>query len=365
MHIMASKTFNVGVVGYGLAAKVFHIPFILKTPQFNLYSIVQRNPTIGDSAPDDYPNLRHYRDFKDLLADTNVDVVVVTTPPNHHFTMTKDALEAGKHVLTEKPFVPTAREADELDAVAKKTGRLLCIYQNRRWDSDFLILKHLLSRGDLGRIVEFNTHYDRYQASPSGGWRAGLGIVDGGSVLYDLGPHLIDQVYTLFGMPKSVHGRLISQRDGALDLHTPDNFYAQLVYPNGMLVHIRVSSLSAEVDQPRYWVRGTQGSFHKKRVDPQEDQLKDGMTSADPGFGTESPGNFHLVVVGDDGKLKEVSIPDLVPETYQALYNKFGRAVESGKEEEVPVKASQARDVLMIIEAIQESARTGKDVFIS
>ncbi|KAL3441610.1 hypothetical protein BJX65DRAFT_313612 [Aspergillus insuetus] len=361
---MASKTFNVGVVGYGLAAKVFHIPFILRTPGFSLYSIVQRSPKAGDSAPEDYPDLAHYRDFKDLLADTKVDVVVVTAPPNHHFHMTKAALEAGKHVLTEKPFVPTAKEADELDAVAKKAQRLLCVYQNRRWDSDFLILKHLISNDTLGRILEFNTHFDRYVTTASGGWRKDLAISDGGSVLYDLGPHLIDQAYTLFGLPHSVNGRLISQRNGELDLLAPDCIYAQLMYRNGLLVHIRASSLSAEIAQTRYWVRGSKGSLHKRNVDPQEDQLKAGMTSGDPGFGAENPDDFELVVASDQGKLEKASIPDLVPETYQAIYTKFAEAVKSGRQSEVPVQPSEAADVLRIIEAVQESARTGKDVVL-
>ncbi|KAH7010496.1 putative NAD binding Rossmann fold oxidoreductase [Ilyonectria destructans] len=362
---MAGNVFNVAVVGYGLSAKIFHIPFIKRTPQFKLHSIVQRTPKQGDSAPEDYPDLKHFRDFKDVLADSEVDVVVITTPPNFHFEMTKAVLESGKHVLTEKPFVPTASEANELAAIAKKNQRLICVYQNRRWDSDFLTLKHLISEGTIGRIVEFNTHFDRYRADAPTTWKGSLDVSGGGSVLYDLGTHLIDQVYTLFGLPQSVHGRLLSQREGRLDLTTPDSLSIELTYPNGMLVHVRVSVLSAETTQTRYWIRGSKGSFFKQQLDTQEDQLKAGMTPGDPKFGEENPDNYRLTLVGSDGKIQDQPVPRLVPETYQAFYNKFGQAVESGKEEDIPVKAVEARDVLRVIEAVMESAKTGKDVVLS
>ncbi|OAR00965.1 hypothetical protein LLEC1_04323 [Akanthomyces lecanii] len=249
---MASKSFNVGVIGYGMSAKIFHIPFIATTPQFKLHAIVQRSPKDGNSAPADHPEAKHYTDVQDLLADAAVDVVVVTTPPDNHFALTKAALEAGKHVLTEKPFVPTSAEADQLIAVARAHGRLICVYQNRRWDSDFLT--------------------------------------------------------------------------------------------------------------PRFWVRGLKGSFHKVGLDPQEDQLKAGVKPTAEGFGKDKPESMRLSVVDAQGKSSLIAVPDLKPETYTTFYNAFGRAVETGKEEDVPVKPTEARDVLRIIEAIQESAKSGKDV---
>ncbi|KAF7560799.1 hypothetical protein G7046_g3351 [Stylonectria norvegica] len=358
---MAGKTFNVGVVGYGLSAKVFHIPFIKTTPQFKLYSIVQRTPKEGNSAPADYPDLKHYTDAKELLADPNVDVIVVSTPPNNHFELTKAALESGKHVLVEKPFVPTAAEAEELIAIAKKAGKLICVYQNRRWDSDFLTVKHLISQGTLGRVHEFNSHFDRYRAEASQNWKSQLELAQGGSVLYDLGTHLIDQAYVLFGLPKSVRGRLLNQRAGKVDLKTPDSLSIDLAYENGLQVRASVSILSAETTQPRFWVRGTKGSFHKLELDLQEPQLKAGMKPTDAGFGKDDPKHLRLVLVGDDGKIEEHPAPDLKPETYSKFYALFGKAVESGKEEDVPVKASEARDVLRVLEGALDSAKTGKD----
>ncbi|KAH8893549.1 oxidoreductase family protein [Thozetella sp. PMI_491] len=358
---MGSKIFNVGVVGYGLSAKIFHIPFIRHTPQFRLHAIVQRTPREGDSAPQDYPDLKHFRSFDELVEDPGVDVVVITTLPDQHFAMTKAALEAGKHVMTEKPFVPSVNEADQLIAIAKAQGRLLCVYQNRRWDSDFLTLRRLVSQGTLGYIYEFNSHFDRYRSEASANWKGTLSIANGGSVLYDLGTHLIDQAYILFGLPKSVHGRLLSQRRGQVDLTTPDSMSVELTYPDGRLVNIRAGVLSAETEQVRYWIRGSQGSLHKHHLDPQEDQLKAGMPITDPAFGQENPAHFRLILAEND-KVAEQPTPEIIVETYQTIYNEFGCAVESGKEEHVPVKASEARDVLRVIEAVVESAKTGRDV---
>lgn len=345
-----------------MSAKVFHIPFIATTPQFKLHSIVQRSPKEGNSAPADHPDIKHYTDVKDLLADSNVDVVVVTTPPDNHFELTKAVLESGKHVLTEKPFVPTSAEADKLIEIAKANNRLICVYQNRRWDSDFLMVKHLISQNTLGRVVEYNTHFDRFKAVAATNWKGELGIPHGGSALFDLGTHLIDQTYILFGMPQAVHGRLLSQREGKPDFFNPDAVSAELTYPDGKLAYIRISQQSAEVTQPRFWVRGTNGSFHKVGLDPQEDQLKAGVKPTAEGFGKDPASSMRLNVIDAEGKAQEATVPDLQPETYMTFYNAFGKAVESGKEEDVPVKASEARDVLRIIEAVQESAKTGKDV---
>lgn len=362
---MASKTFNVGVVGYGLSAKVFHIPFITTTPNLTLHSIVQRSPQPGNSAPADHPSAKHYTSSDSLIADPEVDVIVITTPPDTHFALTKASLEAGKHVLTEKPFVPTAAEANALAALAKQKGKLICVYQNRRWDADFLLLKHIIEQGTLGRVIEYNTHFDRYRAAAPTNWKGELGISAGGSALFDLGAHLIDQAYVLFGLPQAVHGRLLSQREGRPETENPDAVAAELSYPNGLLVNVRISALSAETLQPRFWVRGNKGSFHKFGLDPQEDQLKAGVKPTDAGYGVESTATSKLIVVDDKDKAREEKVPQLEPETYRTFYARFANALVSGKAEDVPVKAEEARDVLRIIEAVVESAKTGKDVILA
>ena len=348
-----------------MSAKIFHIPFIKITPQFKLHSIVQRSPKDDNSAPNDYPDLKHCTDAQNMLSDPEVDVIVITTPPDTHFQLTKSALEAGKHVLTEKPFVPSSEEANQLIAIAKKHNRLICVYQNRRWDTDFLTVQHLLKEQRLGRIFEFNTHFDRYKAEAPTTWKGELPLESGGSPLYDLGTHLIDQAYALFGMPDAVRGRLLAQRRGEVDLSRPDAVNAELIYPTGLIVKVSISAMSVEASQPRFWIRGTKGSLTKKGLDPQEDQLKAGMKPTDAGFGKDEEKTMWMSVLdgeGGSGKMKGVEAPEVEPAKYTTLYARFGEAVEKGEEERVPVKASEARDVLRIIEGITESAKGGADV---
>ncbi|VUC24569.1 unnamed protein product [Clonostachys rosea] len=362
---MAARAFNVGIVGYGSSAKIFHIPFLTQLPQFKLYGIVQRLPKPGNSAPADYPDIKHYTNYKDLIADPAVDLVVVGTPPDNHFELTKASLEAGKHVLTEKPFVPTSAAADELISIAKAQNRLLCVYQNRRWDSDFLTIKNLVAKGTLGRILQYDSHFARYNPEAPSNWSAGLQIEKGGSMVFDLGSHLIDQAYVLFGMPQTVHGRLLSQRNGGFDFQTPDSIAVELTYPDGLLVNIRTSVLSAEVVQPRFWVRGTKGSFQKWTLDPQEDQLIAGMKATDPGFGRDDSKNLRLTLVGEDNVPREAPAPGNEPVTYKAFYMELAKALASGEDKDVPVRATQARDVLRLIEAVIESAKMNRDVVIA
>lgn len=184
-----------------LSAKIFHIPFVAATRRLRLHSIVQRKPSEGNSAPDDHPELKHYTSFDQAIQDPDVDIIVLSTPPNTHFDQTKRAIQAGKHVLAEKPFVPTSAEAEELVRLAKEKGKLLCVYQNRRWDADFLTVQHLLQEGKLGRIYEFETHFDRYRPDGPRSWKSTLTMADGNGAIYDLGTHLLDQVYVLFGKP--------------------------------------------------------------------------------------------------------------------------------------------------------------------
>ncbi|KAI1437392.1 hypothetical protein GGR50DRAFT_644770 [Xylaria sp. CBS 124048] len=363
------KTFNVGVVGYGMSAKIFHIPFIITTPSFNLHSILQRNPTPTSSAPVDHPSAKHFTSLEPFLADPDLDVVVLTTTPETHFPFTHQALSASKHVLVEKPFVATASEADSLARLAKSKNLLLCIYQNRRWDSDFLTVRQLLSAGTLGRIYEFETHFDRYRADAPTTWKGRLPMSQGGSALYDLGTHLVDQAYVLFGTPTSVFAKLTSQREARVlspedPSVEPDSVNMQLFYPDGLIVHVRIGVLSAETRQPRFWIRGSKGSYHKDGLDTQEDQLKAGMKTSDSQFGKD-PEAFHgrLVRVGEGEKMNEEAWPNVEPVTYSKIYELFGEALRGNGP--VPVPATEARDVLRILEAARESSLTRREVELS
>ncbi|RWA09229.1 hypothetical protein EKO27_g5880 [Xylaria grammica] len=360
------KIFNVGVIGYGMSAKIFHIPFITTTPAFKLHSILQRSPKPESSAPQDYPNLNHFTSVEPFLADAALDVVVLSTTPETHFPLAYKSLNAGKHVFVEKPFVPSSAEATQLIRLAEEQNLQICVYQNRRWDSDFLTVRKLLSEGTLGRVYEFETHFDRYRLEKPTSWKGELSISRGGSALYDLGTHLVDQVYVLFGKPSGVFAKLVTQRDGRVlskadPTVEPDGVNMQLFYASGLIVHVRIGVLSAETRQPRFWVRGSKGSYHKAGLDPQEDQLKAGMKTSDAQFGRDTE-EWHgrLVTVAENGEAREEVWPNVEPVTYRGIYEQFGEALK-GKGP-VPVPASEARDVLRILEAAKESSMTGREV---
>jgi predicted dehydrogenase len=344
-----------------MSAKVFHIPLILVTPTFTLHSIVQRTPKPNDDASKDHPSVKIYHSADEMFADPSIDIIIVTTTPDTHFSFTKSALEAGKHVLVEKPFVPASAEAQQLIDISTKTGKLICVYQNRRWDTDFLTVRKLMSDGKLGRVVEFETHFDRYKPVRPETWKGQLTMDHAGGVIYDLGTHLIDQAYVLFGLPKSVTAVFSNQRnDGEAE---PDSITVLLDYgAAGPLVTAKAGVVCIETEQLRYWVRGTEGSFKKFHLDCQEDQLKAGLKPGNDGFGVESESLSGKLVVLEDGKPKQSIYKNIQPETYAKLYEGFSKAIEGGGEKEIPVKASEARDVLKIIEAARESAKGGKSV---
>ncbi|KAI9661744.1 MAG: hypothetical protein M1821_008983 [Bathelium mastoideum] len=358
-----AKTYNVGVIGYGKAAKVFHIPLIAVTSSLKLHTVVQRTPTASDSAAKDHPGVKVVSSADALFSDPDVDIVVVTSTPETHFAFTKGALEAGKHVLVEKPFVPTAAEAQQLLDLSQRSKRLLCVYQNRRWDTDFLTFRKLQRDATLGRIVEFETHFDRYRADRPDTWTGQLGMDRAGGVVYDLGAHLIDQVVVAFGMPREVTGTFANQRG---DAGEPDSLTALLKYDgendSGLLATVKAAVISPETSQLRYWVRGTKGSFKKHHLDVQEDQLKAGLKPGDKDYGVERDSMSGQLVVMEGDTPKESIVKNVEPETYAALYQQFVQAIDQGDPEIVPVKASEARDVLTIIEAIRESARTKRTI---
>ena len=243
--------------------QVFHIPLISVVLELKLYAIVQRTPKPNDDAGKDHPGTKSYRSSEEMVADPDIEVVVITTAPTSHFELGRLALEHGKHVVVEKPFTPSSKEASELIAIAKKRNRLLTVYQNRRWDSDFLTLSKLLEQGALGRVVEFETHYDRYRPEapdPTSTWKAKF--LPGGGAAYDLGTHLIDQAVVSFGLPDKITGFVGSQRE-----HNPgeveDSCTILLHYGSGLLATVKAAVVSPEEKQLRYWVRGTKGSYKK------------------------------------------------------------------------------------------------------
>ncbi|HEX8472158.1 MAG TPA: Gfo/Idh/MocA family oxidoreductase, partial [Brevundimonas sp.] len=256
---------NVALVGYGFAGKTFHSPLISACPDLQLHTVVSTRP---DDVLADWPDAQVVHDLPTALADLEIDLVVIATPDALHAEQAEAALTAGKAVVVDKPFALSLADARRVVALAEERNLFLSVFQNRRWDADFLALKAEIASGRLGRIVTYESHFDRYRPVVRDRWREG----PGGGVWQDLGPHLIDQALVLFGRPLGITCDLAIQRDGGL---APDWAHAVLRYQ-----HIRVvlnAAMLIAAPDVRFAVHGTKGSWLTSGLDPQEDQLKSGM----------------------------------------------------------------------------------------
>jgi scyllo-inositol 2-dehydrogenase (NADP+) len=269
---MADREIGVGVIGFGLGGSVFHAPFVSAVPGLRLVSIMQRT---GDAAAKAYPAAKIARSLDEVLADKSIELVVVSTPNETHFVLARRVLEAGKHVVIDKPFAPTAAEALELGRIARAKGLLAIPFHNRRWDGDFLTVKKLLQQAAVGRLVTFESHFDRFRPVPrENTWKEAENPANG--MLFDLGPHLVDQALALFGAPAAITASVRSDRDQTA---IEDAFDITLHYPEanekGLLAHCRTSYLAC-INAPRFLLHGTKGSFIKFGLDPQEPTLVGG-----------------------------------------------------------------------------------------
>ncbi len=276
---MADREIDVGIVGFGLGGRVFHAPFVNAVNGLRLAAIVQRK---GDGAAKAYPGAQVVRSLDELLANQAIGLIVVTTPSATHFELAKQVLEAGKHVVIDKPFTATSEQALELDRLAKSKGLMAVPFHNRRWDGDFLTVKKLIAEKALGRLVTFESHFDRFRPVPRDGrWQETSNPANG--MLFDLGPHLVDQALALFGPPDSITASVRLDRD---ETAIEDAFDITLSYrgANGktMLAHCRTSYLACE-NAPRFLLHGTRGSFRKWGLDPQEAALVGGAQVPDQG----------------------------------------------------------------------------------
>ena len=248
------REIGVGVIGFGLACKVFHAPFVSAVPGLKLEGIVQRK---GDEAAKEYPAAKIWRSVEELLAEPAVELVVVATPNETHYALAKQALEAGKHVVIDKPFAASTAEARELIELAAAKGVVLAPFHNRRWDGDFLTVRRLVEDKTLGRLVSFEARWDRYRPLPrENTWKEAGNAANG--MLFDLGPHLVDQCLALFGEPLTVTASVRADRDGT---EIEDAFDIALGY-DGMIAWCRSSMLACDAS-PRFLLHGTAGSFKK------------------------------------------------------------------------------------------------------
>ena len=338
------KKITVGIASFGMSGKVFHAPLLAHHAQYRLKRIVEHSR--NEAAPL-YPAVHVTRSFEDLLADDEVELIVVNTPDPTHFVYAQKALEAGKHVVVEKPFCQSVRQGEELIALAKTKGVVLTVFQNRRWDSDFLTVRKILAEELLGRLVDYEAHFDRYKNSVAlESWKEQASA--GTGVLFNLGSHMIDQALVLFGMPEAVTGELRVVRPGG---EVADWYDLRMHYP-----HVRVnlkSSMLVREPGPRYLLHGTEGSFLKWGLDTQEDALKAGKIPGEPGWGSEPEKLWGILHTNNGGAPVKKSY-ESVPGNYAAFYDDVASAIRRGTPLAVP--AEQALDVIRIIEAVRSSS---------
>lgn len=337
---------RVALAGYGLAGRVFHAPLIQAVEGFELATVVSGDPA---KVHADLPGITVVADLDSALRDPSIALVVVATPDHVHSAQAMSAIAAGKHVVVDKPLAPTLAEAQRIADHAAASGKLLTVFHNRRWDADFLTLRRLIEEGQLGEIIQFESHFDRFRPVIGERWKDRR---DGG-VWQDLGPHLVDQVLCLFGMPESVIADI-----GTLKFGNPaaDHAHVILRYPN--MRAILHTSQSIPAHSLRFAVHGTKGSFIKHGLDPQEDQSKAGLTPADPVFGLDPVEGLLSCVEGS-----EVGPPLGVPGErgdYTAFYRAMHRAIVAGCD--LPVSVCDALKVMEVIAAAQTSQTSGAAV---
>ena len=341
---------NTAIVGFGLSGKVFYAPFVERHPGFKLTKVVERN---SDHAKEVYPEVEIVRDFNEILEDKDIELVVICTPNIYHYPMVKACLEAGKHIVVEKPFMPTSREADEIIQLAEAKDRKIFVYQNRRWDGDFLTIKKLLDSGMLGDIQYYEAHFDRYSPERKrAAWRDEE--QPGSGILYDLGAHLIDQVLCLFGSPETIKADIQSQRENSL---VDDYFEVTLSYPE----HKAVVTAGMLVKEPelRYVINGSCGTFVKYGIDPQESLLKKGNIPEGEEWGTENFENWGLTSFVANQLHFDGAI-ETEPGYYMGFYNNVADVLREDAEQEVTAK--EGRDVIRVIELAFESSRKKEEV---
>lgn len=336
---------EVGLIGFGLAGRAFHAPVIRAVPGLHLAAILQRS---GNEAAEKYPDVRIARSLDELLAMKEIRLVVIATPNDTHYPFARQCLEAGRDVVVDKPFTTTLEEAVSLVELAKKSGRLLTVYQNRRYDGDFQAILKLVMDGTLGRIVRFETTYDRYrpQLKP-GAWRETRR--PGSGILFDIAPHLIDHALMLFGLPEAITADVRIERENAV---ADDAFDITLHYPKSLRAVLR-SSILAAAPRPRFVLLGAQGSFFKQSFDPQEMNLRRGFIPTDSPWGAEPEENWGVLTVPSGDTFTERRIPSAACD-YRDYYANVRDAILGNAK--LAVTPEWSLDVMRLILQARESS---------
>ncbi|WP_221355791.1 Gfo/Idh/MocA family oxidoreductase [Streptomyces beigongshangae] len=347
--------FRVGLVGYGLAGSVFHAPLIAATEGLVLDTVVTGNPDRRRQAEDEFPDVRFATDPDELWRRAGeLDLIVIASPNKTHVPIARAALEAGLPVVVDKPIAGTAAEARELAALAEERGLLLSVFQNRRWDNDFLTLRKLIAEGGLGDVHRFESRFERWRPQLKGGWRESGDPAEIGGLLYDLGSHVVDQALVLFGPAATVYAESVVRRPGA---EADDDTFIAITHTNGVRSHLYASATTAQLG-PRFRVLGSEAGYVKYGLDPQEAALRDGARPAAGGdekeWGVEPEELWGRVGSGESPLTGGGTPVPTVPGAYPAYYAAVAEALRGTGEN--PVTALEAAAALDVLEAAHRSA---------
>ena len=333
-----------GLIGFGLAGKVFHAPFLAANPDFSLALIATGNPDRRDRAAALHPGARVVATPEDLLAAADdLDLVIVATPPASHAGLADAALDAGLAVVIDKPFAVTSAAARALIGKAERMRLPLTVFQNRRWDADFLTLRKLIDAGALGDVRRFESRFEVWKPVQTKVWKAEATVADGGGILFDLGAHLIDQALQLFGPVESLVAEVETRRPGA---GAEDDSFVALQHVSGVRSHLWMNSLAAQAG-PRFRVLGSESGYTKWGLDGQEAALAGGALPTDADYGVEPESSWGSL--GIDGSLRPVPAER---GSYDAFYAGLADAILRGTD--LPV---DPRDSLRVIEIIEQIHR--------
>lgn len=329
------------IIGFGLGGRVFHAPFIATNPRYSLDVIVTSNEDRIKQVAAQYPDARVIRTVEELwrMAD-QLDLIVVTTPPASHAPLAEAALRAGVAVVVDKPFVVDSRDGEQLVELARTEGQLITVFQNSRWDGGFLTIRKLLGEGALGTVRRFESRMEAYKPFVTKPWKASTPSRNGGGILFDLGPHVIDQALQLFGDAELVHVELAAHRE---ENGPDDDVFVALHHHSGVISHLWMNTLAPQA-APRYRVTGSKSAYTKWSVDVQEAAVDAGMLPTDPGYGVED--NLAWGLLGFDHEATRVRTEN---GAYPVFYELMAAAILDGAE--VPVDPSDSLRVQRIIEA--------------
>jgi len=342
MAMNSGKSIGVGLIGYGFAGKTFHAPLIRSVDGLALQAIASSD---AGKVKKDFPGMTIFADPKQMISSDGIDLVVIATPNDSHAPLARLALEAGRDVVIDKPFALDMAEARELTALAERQSRLLSVFHNRRWDSDFLAAKFGVESGVLGKVTHFESHIDRFRPEVRDRWRERSG--PGAGVWYDLAPHLIDQTLCLFGLPDAVQANFLLQRPGA---QAVDWAHAVLSYPHHrVILH---ASMIAAGGTPRFLVHGDKGSLVKHGIDQQEAQLLGGILPGNQGWGVDLD---RMQIWNAAGECRGMPTPAGDHRRYYAGIRDALRGSAPN-----PVPPIQALAVMAVLEAAILSAESGE-----